>query len=153
AAGHADIVLALLDAGADVHARDARGVTPLLDAARGGRLSAFDALLEAQSDVHAKDADGRSALIHAVQAEVPSLALVQRILALGVDAGDADAAGKRAVDYAAEAGRWAMVSALDADYALPASVRVDGGDALPDDRAPIDVLRDNLRDGQYDGME
>src|SRR5690606_3310243 len=96
--GHADLVAALLDAGADVQARDARGMTPLLAAARGGRVSAFDALLAAASDVAAKDEGGRSALVHAVQADVPSLALVQRIRELGVDAGIADASGKRAVD-------------------------------------------------------
>src|SRR5690606_19655703 len=128
--GHAEIVAALLDAGADVHARDAQGATPLLSAARGGRVDAFDALVQASADVAARDADGRSALAHAVQAEVPSLALVQRIRELGVAAEIVDRAGKRAVDYAAEAGRWSLVAALDPDYALPASVRNEDGDAL-----------------------
>ncbi len=151
--GHAELVAALLDAGADVQARDAHGMTPLLAAARGGRVSAFDALLAAASDVAAKDEEGRSALVHAVQADVPSLALVQRIRELGVDAGTADASGKRAVDYAAEAGRWALVSALDPAYALPSSVLPEGGDEAPEDRAPLELLREGLREGRYDGLE
>ena len=153
AGGHAGIVAALLDAGADVRARDVHGMTPLLSAARGGRLSAFDVLVDAGADVMAKDNDGRTALLHAVLAEVPSLVLVQRIRALGVDVDAVDAAGKRAVDHAAEAGRWALVSALDPAYALPASVRPEEADALPEDRAPLDLLREGLRESRYDGLE
>ncbi|TDK27153.1 hypothetical protein E2F46_02765 [Luteimonas aestuarii] len=153
ASGHAGIVAALLDAGADVRSRDANGMTPLLSAARGGRVSAFDALVEAGADVSHRDGSGRSALIHAVQADVPSLALVQRIRELGVDAALVDTDGKRAVDYAAAAGRWALVSALDPDYALPASVQPDAGDAALEDRAPLELLREGLRDARYDGLE
>jgi uncharacterized protein len=153
AAGHAGIVAALLDAGADVRARDVHGMTPLLSAARGGRVSAFDALVAAGADVALRDNDERSALVHAAQAEVPSLALLQRIRDLGVDAALADRDGKRAVDYAAAAGRWALVAALDPGYALPASVQPESGDAVPEDRAPLELLREGLRDARYDGLE
>jgi uncharacterized protein len=151
--GHAGIVAALLDAGADVRARDASGMTPLLSAARGGRVSAFDALVAAGADVAARDNDERTALVHAVLAEVPSLALAQRIRELGVDAGVADASGRRAVDHAAEAGRWALVSLLDPGYALPACVRSDEGDAPLPDRAPLELLREGLAEARYDGLE
>src|SRR5690606_23482274 len=105
------------------------------------------------ADVAARDADGRSALTHAVQAEVPSLALVQRIRELGVAAEIVDRAGKRAVDYAAEGGRGSLVAALDPDYALPASVRNEDGDALAGDRPPLDLVREGLQEGRYDGLE
>lgn len=152
ACGHADIVAALIDAGADVHARDAQGMTPLLAAARGGRPAAFDVLLDASADPLAADDLGRTALVHAVQAEIPSLSLVQRILALGVDPARADATGKRAVDYAAEAGRWAMVSLLDPAYALPASVRPEEGGTAPD-RPPLELLREGLLAGRHEELE
>ncbi len=153
ASGHAGIVSALIDAGADVQARDTHGATPLLAAARGGRVPAFDALVEAASDVSAKDEQGRTALIHAVQAEVPSLSLVQRIRELGVSAEVVDRAGKRAVDYAAEAGRWSLVAALDPGYALPSSVRAEDGEATPEDRPPLELLREGLHEARYDGLE
>ncbi|MCR6663155.1 MAG: ankyrin repeat domain-containing protein [Luteimonas sp.] len=153
ASGHAEIVAALLDAGADVQARDIHGMSPLLAAARGGRVPAFDALVDAASDVSAKDGEGRSALIHAVQADVASLVLVQRIRELGVSAEIVDRAGKRAVDYAAEAGRWTLVAALDPDYVLPSSVRGEDGDAVTTDRPPLDLLREGLQEARYDGLE
>ena len=44
-AGHVEIVGALLAAGADAHARDSHGRTPLLEAARGGHLAVLERLL------------------------------------------------------------------------------------------------------------
>jgi ankyrin repeat protein len=148
-AGHVDILAALIDAGADVHARDAAGSTPLLDAAHGGRLGAVDALLSAKGDPLAEDAEGRDALAMACLGETPSAALLRRLLQLGADADHRDKAGKRAVDLAAEAGRWSLVSALDPDYPLPASVAMsdDGAPdlaATPADRTPAALLRDAL---------
>ncbi len=140
-AGHADILAALLAAGADVQARDAAGRTPLLDAAQSGRLAAVEALLTAKADPTAEDAEGRGALALACAGETPSPAIVRRLLELGADPERRDRAGKRAVDLAAEAGRWSLVSALDPDYPLPASVSDAGdtGDCTADqlpDRSP-----------------
>ena len=93
--GHADILAALLDAGADVQARDAREATPLLEAARGGRANTFEALRSAGAELGARDADGRNALLLACVADTPSSALVSRLLELGVDAQAAGRDGKR----------------------------------------------------------
>jgi len=151
--GHAAIVAALLDAGADVHARDAAGATPLLEAARGGSAAAFEALLAAQADPTAVDAQGRGALLLACLADPPSTALVGRLLELGLDPQAAGPDGRRAAQLAAEAGRWRLVAMLDPGYALPASVRPDAGEPVPEQRAPMQLLQEGLDAGHYDELE
>lgn len=160
-AGHVDILAALLAAGADVHARDASGRTPLLEAAHGGRIGAIDALATAGADAKALDAEGRSALALACTGEAPTAAVVRRLLELGADPDHADHTGRRAADLAAEAGRWALVSALDPDYPLPASVGGSAGDddtgdgalEAPPDRTPLALLRDALERQHPDALD
>ncbi|HTL14274.1 MAG TPA: ankyrin repeat domain-containing protein, partial [Thermomonas sp.] len=143
-AGHAGICAALLDAGADVHARDADGGTPLLEAARAAALPALEALLAGGADAQACDGTGANALHRACRAEVPSAALVRRLLALGVDPQGQDAEGRSAIDIAASAGRWTLVAALDPGRALP--VAMDEDDGAPD-RPPVLLLRERLLEG------
>ena len=154
-AGHVEIVEALLAAGADPLLADAEGRNAWLEAARHGHRAVLDALLARTREpallLHSHDADGRDALMLAVQAEQATPALVQRLLELGLDPHRRDLDGKRALDRAAEAGRWALVAALDADYGLPPSIS--GEEAVPPDRAPVAVLRDALLDGRFDGLE
>ncbi len=152
-AGHADIVTALLAAGADVRGRDNDGRTPLLDAARGSSVAAFEALLAAGSDIAAVDIAGRNALVLACDAETPSAPLVHRLLALGVAADVADADGRRPVDRAAASGRWALVRLLDPDYVLPNNVLSDDDADVPVDRAPLLLLRGSLREARYDNLD
>jgi ankyrin repeat protein len=151
-AGHAEIAASLLAAGADVHARDAQQRTPWLEAARGGHLGVLEKLAEAGADRQAVDADRRNALTLACAAEHASPALVRRLREWGVDPEATDAQGRRAVDLAAEAGRWALVSALDPGYALPTAVAT-ADDETPPDRAPVALLREGLASGQVEGME
>ncbi len=148
--GHPEIVEALLTAGADVHARDARGLTPLLEAARGGSLAVLEALLAAKADAHARATDGGTALLLAVAGERPSVELVARLQALGVDAAATDAGGRRAADLAAEAGRWALVTLLDPAYPLPASVLPESADGAPEDRTPLELMVEGLRERAFD---
>lgn len=151
-AGHAEIIAALLAAGADVHARDDLGRTPLLDAARGGHAAALDALAAAGALATVVDGEGRNALMLACTGDAVPAVLVRRLLELGVDPDHADLQGKRAVDLAAEAGRWAIVSALDPGYALPSAVADRDEDETPPDRAPLGLVRDGLYSGQFDGL-
>ena len=66
--GNTDMVRSLLSSpGADVNARDERGNTPLLEAARFGHEDICRVLIGAGADVKAKDKDGRTALMLAVQ--------------------------------------------------------------------------------------
>lgn len=151
-AGHETIVAELIEAGADPALADQRQRTPLMEAARGGHLAVVEQLLRQLPDggatqARALDADGRSLLALACEAETATPALIERLLALGVDPTQADREGKRPLDRAAEAGRWSLVAALDAGYRLPAAMRDDDDAPLPD-RAPIALLREGLREGR-----
>jgi ankyrin repeat protein len=152
-AGHAGIANALIEAGADARARDGDGRTPLLDAAEGGNPAVIDALHAAGAEIAAIDGEGRNALAFAALAELPSTATVRRLLDLGVDPHHAAADGRTAVDIAASAGRWSLVSLLDPGYPLPASVAGDAAQAAPPDRTPQSLLRDGLVERHADGLE
>ena len=152
-AGHPEIASALLAAGADVHARDRRQRTPWLDAARGGRLAVLERLLPLKPQVDAVDAEGRNALALACSADAPSLALVQRLVELGVDPAQPGEDERSAIDLAAEAGRWTLVAVLDPGYPLPAAVSEPGGDAAARDRKPATLLREGLEAGRYDELD
>jgi len=52
AEGHAAVIGTLVSKGADVHARSSAGFTPLLFAARAGRIAAVDALLKVGADMN-----------------------------------------------------------------------------------------------------
>ena len=151
-AGHVEIVGALLAAGADVQGRDDAGRTPWLEAAHGGHVAALDALAEAGAQANDEDGQGRNALMLACTGDVVPPLLVRRLLELGVEADHADQQGKRAVDLAAEAGRWAIVSALDPAYALPSAVAEAEEDQAPPDRAPLGLVRDGLYADQHEGL-
>ncbi len=64
--GNMDCVKALITAGADVNAKDSKGMTALLGAAMGGNADCLKALIDAGADVNAKDSDGQTALIWAI---------------------------------------------------------------------------------------
>lgn len=66
--GNTEMVRSLLSApGADVNARNDRGSTPLLEAARYGHNDIARTLIAAGANVNAKDNDGKTALMLAVQ--------------------------------------------------------------------------------------
>jgi ankyrin repeat protein len=159
-AGHVDIIDVLLAAGANLEARDALSRTPWLEAARAGRAAVIEHLLPHTPDITAVDGEGRNAVLLACMAENVSPLLVRRLLELGIAADVPDPQGRRAVDIAASAGRWAIVSLLDRSYPLPAAVS-DGLAGAPDaepgtpglpDRPPLDLLREALGFGNTDGM-
>ncbi|MFC0154821.1 ankyrin repeat domain-containing protein [Xanthomonas dyei] len=156
-AGHGDIVEALLSAGANLEARDLLGRTPWLDAARQARSAVLERLVARKADVLAIDGDGRNAVMLACAADSVSPALIRRLLDLQVPADSVDVHGRRAVDVAAEAGRWAIVQLLDPNYPLPAAVSDAQGDtpgvAVLPDRPPLVLLREGLQFGQRDGLD
>ncbi|KAI1091703.1 ankyrin [Rostrohypoxylon terebratum] len=61
----ADVVKALIKAGADIEATDARMMTPLMKAALISVDKVVKVLLDEGADIHAQDADGETALIKA----------------------------------------------------------------------------------------
>jgi ankyrin repeat protein len=110
AQGHARLVARLLELGADVNARDARGYTALIDAAYGGRGVIVKQLLEAGARSDVRPTDGPTALIAAVQAD--SLAVVDQLLIAGADPALADASGQTPLIAADRAGRTAIAARL-----------------------------------------
>ena len=62
AGGELKIVNAILEAGANIHAKDSYGATPLHWAAESGHVKVVKALLEAGSDIDARDNYGYTAL-------------------------------------------------------------------------------------------
>ncbi|AWV06062.1 ankyrin [Lysobacter maris] len=158
-AGHEDIITVLLAAGADPAAVDSQGHNAVLEAARAGRLAVLEQLLQhlprdGADEAVALDASGRNALQLACMADATTPALIERLVELGVSPEHRDSEGKRAVDRAAEAGRWALVAALDAAYAMPACIsdEVDGESETPlPDRPPAALLRDALAEGREHG--
>lgn len=121
AAGNAEVVALLLDAGADRNAHDGHGLTPLLEAAGYGHTAVVQRLALAKPDLMAVDSQGRNALMLACIADAEP-ALLRQLIQMGVDPSRGDADGKRPIDIAIEHGRWPLVSVLDPDYILPASV-------------------------------
>ncbi|GAB3102097.1 ankyrin repeat domain-containing protein [Lysobacter terrae] len=161
-AGHADIVEVLLAASADAAAVDRFARTPVLEAARGGRLMVLERLLShlpkgGATEAAAVDAHGRGALMLAAMSENATPLLIERLLSLGLDPDARDFDDKRAIDRAAEAGRWALVAALDRAYPLPSAVSdaAESPDAPLPDRAPAALLREGLherRGGELGGL-
>jgi len=144
--GNADIAAALLKAGAQVDLADERGTTALLEAARAGASDVIDVLAAYAPAPDHTDRLGRTALMLAAQSAQADEGTLQRLLALGASRSLATPEGRRAADFAATAGRWNLVTVLDPDYALPASV----GESLvatahaPDQTSPAHLL-DALR--------
>src|SRR5580693_5638429 len=76
--GHEEIVVWLLENGADANYRYGPGYTPLLAAAANGHLEIVKALLEHGADLHAKANDGKSALAIAEERKHPEIAAFLR---------------------------------------------------------------------------
>lgn len=119
--GNVQIVDALLGAGAQPDIADEHGVTPLLEAARAGATACVERLAEHGGlNASARDHAGRNALAIACQTSHCDTATVKALLALGVDPQQVASDGRRAIDHAVSAGRWAHVALLDPGYVLPA---------------------------------
>jgi ankyrin repeat protein len=92
----------LLEAGAEVDARNSVGRTPLIAAAIGNQIQSLEQLLEAGGNLEDRDARGSSALISASKAG--SFEAVEWLLDHGADLLAEDARGKTAEDWARENG-------------------------------------------------
>lgn len=151
ASGNAEIVGVLVDAGADRNAHDANGLTPLLEAARNGHTDVVARLALTRPNVAATDAQQRNALVLAcIGGASPDL--LRQLMVLGVDPNQADAEGRRAMDYAIESGRWPQVSVLDPAYALPSNV-AEGMAEGHFEKTPQELLREALQSQRLESAE
>jgi len=98
--GHTQIVHALIDAGADIHAFDQINKTALLYAASAGQVDAMDLLLDRGIDVNARYKHDLTVLMWA--AGYGKAASVKRLLERGADPVLKDDRGKTAADIARE---------------------------------------------------
>jgi hypothetical protein len=108
--GETDTVRKLLEAGADVHAKDASGLTALMWAFRRRRYDIRGMLLDAGADVNAKDVSGLTTLMWAVQSG--EAVLVHTLLQAGADVNAKDNNGGTALMKAAWQGNTYIVRAL-----------------------------------------
>ena len=151
AAGNPEIVGVLLEAGADRNAHDANGLTPLLEGARHGHTAVVARLALVKPNAKAVDSRQRNALVLACLAGAEP-DLLRQLIALGVDPGQPDEHGHRAIEIAIEHGRWPQVSVLDPNYALPANV-VEGIAEGEFARTPRELLRDALAAHKFDDAQ
>ena len=107
--GDAETIQLLVDKGAHVDARDDKGRTALFFAQVGSE--SFARLLAAGANIHAEDHEGNTILIRKIS-EAASLAEVEELLRLGIEAGVLNAAGESALDVALGLGLVRIVERL-----------------------------------------
>ena len=146
AEGHEQIARALRTANADVNLADRHGSTALMEASRAGAVGIVKLLAEAQPDARARDSHGRDALTLACQSPHAHAELVRVLLSLGAEPKTPGSNGRSALDHAAAAGRWDLVTLLDPETPLPATLSID---ALPEGADTPAHLLDALRFGHW----
>ncbi|MEM6553346.1 MAG: ankyrin repeat domain-containing protein [Planctomycetota bacterium] len=109
--GHAEIAKMLLEAGADVRARQSDGPTPLFLAAQHGQGAMIPVLLEAGADVADAGDDERDTALHRAAAAGHAEA-VRALLVAGAPHDQTDRRARMPIHYAAASGDLATVQAL-----------------------------------------
>ncbi len=102
--GTPEIVSWLIEAGADIEARDKLDMTPLITAAEAGNLAIFTLLMEKGADLSARTFYGKNSL-HAACGSKGSLDLVRCIYERGVDLNLSDKYGATPISWAVKRGK------------------------------------------------
>ncbi|TPX57559.1 hypothetical protein SpCBS45565_g08183 [Spizellomyces sp. 'palustris'] len=97
--GWNEIVVALLDAGADPNLPDKYGMTSIHRAVHRSRYDILNILVDSGGNINAADKEGATPLMGA--AEEGDEQMVRALLEKGADVGRVDKSGRRAVDVAA----------------------------------------------------
>ena len=149
--GNAFVAQLLLDASAQIDLADAHGVTALMEAARAGAADVLDVFASREPSLDLIDSAGRSALIIASQSNKASEDIVRRLLDMGASRDVAVGDGRRAVDFAASAGRWGIVALLDPNYPIPQNLAQESTANSQNDS--VGHLLDALRFGHWNVVD
>lgn len=133
--GHADAVVALAEADANVNARSEAGRTPLVSAARWGNLETVAALIQAGAALDARSDNGMTALMFAAARGEP--ATVQALVDAGCRVDERNKWGQTALMAAARTGSIEKIAIL-----LEAGARPDDTDAYGDTALIIAATND-----------
>ena len=113
---HADVVKALIDGGADIHAKSRGGFTPMMFAARVGAIEVADVLVAAKSDINEVGPFGMTPLILASASGQSDFAI--KVLDKGANANAKDQHGATAMHYAILKGLTSLNGTSRANYSL-----------------------------------
>ena len=108
----------MIGKGANVNARDARGVTPLVLACNLNFTEGVEVLVGNGARVDESNNSGETPLITAVHNR--NIGMMRALLKAGADADRADNSGRTARDYARLTGNPALLNVIESD-AKPAS--------------------------------
>jgi ankyrin repeat protein len=114
----------LIGKGANVNARDGRGVTPLQLASNLGFVDGLDLLVSARARVDEPNDAGETPLMFAVHRR--DIAMMRILLKAGADPDRKDNSGRSARDYALLDGRGPLIAEIEAS-SRPKGQRAGGG--------------------------
>src|SRR5262245_34304671 len=113
---HADAAKALIDGGADIHAKSRGGFTPIMFAARVGAIEAVDVLVAAKADINEVGPVGMTPLVLASASGQTDFAI--HVLDKGADPNAKDQHGATAMHYAILKGLTSLNGTSRANYSL-----------------------------------
>lgn len=117
--GYRDIVILLLDNGADAAVANNRSESPLHAAARSGNKEIISRLVEKEIDLNTTDNEGRTPLLCLLDNKRTDAALF--LVDKGADTDIADSTGHKAIDYATAHGLREVVARLSVEKAATSS--------------------------------
>jgi len=126
------VISALLEAGADINARDRNGWSALMWAAQGNQNpEVISALLEAGADINASSISGWTALMWAAKFNQNSNVIIA-LLSAGADVKAKNEAGEKALDFAQHLKGTAAYEELERRNSVcPPPSRVGRGNTCP----------------------
>jgi ankyrin repeat protein len=121
-----EIVIALLDAGADTNVRNNGGMSPLMCACVAGRKDCCDALLRHHADVNAANEAGVTPLMCCSGPTCDMSDEARKLISMGANVNAVDNGGNSVLDFAASYDRVGLVRVLVENHANKATRNMAG---------------------------